>query len=52
MKRLEAYKVKDGYYVKITDTIAVGCESDVYKLVRENGLKIKIDDGDYRIVAE
>ena len=41
MKTLKADKCKDGWLIMITDRITVGCESDVFKTVRENGLKIR-----------
>ena len=41
MKTLTAKKVKDGYFVEITHTHHIYCESDVYKLVKQEGLKIK-----------
>jgi|WetSurMetagenome_2_1015567.scaffolds.fasta_scaffold47250_8 hypothetical protein len=40
MKHLKATKCKDGYYVEITESFTVGCKDDVYKIARENGLKL------------
>jgi len=41
MKFLKPNKVKDGWLIKITDTRKVGCESDVYKTIRQEGLKTR-----------
>ena len=40
MKYLKAEKCKDGWVITITDRMCVNCESDVFKIIRENGLKI------------
>ena len=40
MKTLIAEKVKDGWYVQITDTLLLSCESNVFKVAREHGLKV------------
>ena len=39
MKSLTAEKVKDCWVVRTTDTRFVFSESDVHKLIRQNGLK-------------
>jgi len=54
MKTLVAKKVKDGWYVEITDFQPVPTEVDVKKLAREYGLKIKPEFGEAgkRIYAE
>lgn len=41
MKTLKASKCKNGWIIEITDRVQVSCESDVLKVIRENGLKIK-----------
>ena len=51
MKTLAADKVKDGYSVKIIDTRHLPSESDVYKLARQEGLKVKLSS-EKRIFAE
>lgn len=44
-KTLIAEKVKDGWYVRITDARTVRGVSDVYTLIRQNGLKINVQHG-------
>lgn len=41
MKTIIAEKCKDGWLVKIIDTRIIGCESDVYQLIRQEGCKVK-----------
>ena len=41
MKILKAEKCKDSWLITITDRKLVGCESDVLKEIRENGLKVR-----------
>lgn len=41
MKKIKAEKCKDGWLITITDHLLVICESDVYKIIRENGLEVK-----------
>ena len=41
MKTLRAEKCKDGWLVTITDRKQVGCQTDVLKEIRENGLEVK-----------
>lgn len=45
-KTLIAEKVKDGWYVKIIDSTTVAGTSDVYTLIRQNGLRVKVEFGD------
>lgn len=41
MKQIKAIKVKDGWNITITDISTVFCESDVLKIIREHGLKVR-----------
>ena len=41
-KYLRAVKVKDGWSIKITETHYVSCESDIYDLIRYEGLKLSL----------
>lgn len=41
MKQAKAKKVKDGWIVEITDRRILGCESDVRKFLRQEGLIVR-----------
>lgn len=40
MKQLIAEKVKDGWYVRIIETLHLYSENEVSKLAKQNGLKV------------
>ena len=40
MKSLIAEKVKDGWYVRITDSRLLCSDTDVFKLCKQEGLKV------------
>ena len=46
MKTITAVKCKDAYLVEIKETMTIHCESDVYKLIKQQGLKIKTESND------
>ena len=48
MKQILAEKCKDAWLVEIIDRRIISCESDVLKLVRQEGMKIKdkVEEGD------
>ncbi len=41
MKYLKAEKVKDGWFVKITDTRNVYSYTDLVKLIKQQGLEVR-----------
>ena len=41
MKIIQAIKCKNGWLITLTDHILAGCESDVLKVIKENGLTVR-----------
>ena len=52
MKQLIARKCEDGWLVEVIDSYNVSTESDVQKLIRENGLQRRIMISNERIYAD
>jgi len=46
MKTITAEKCKDNYLVTISETRIIPCETDVFKLIKQEGLKIKNECSD------
>lgn len=52
MKSIEAIKVKDGYLVRITEEVTARMKHEVYDIIRQNGLKIKLTSTGEKILAD
>jgi len=42
MSSIKAVKCKDGWQVTLVDTRIMGCESDVFKFIKECGLTVVV----------